>query len=352
MAVKRLGDIHSADPALRDRFIREARLLRGARSHRLVAIHDIGETDGQPFLVMELVDGGTLADRLGDAEPVDRDGLIRLIDELEACLTELRQVGIVHRDLKPSNLLIRRGGTPDGTAGGSLLGPDERLVVADFGLARSLDATGLTVGGGTVGYMAPEQQRPGCDVDHRADLFAATALVASAMTGLPPERAVPAVRDRPDPVGKAIGRGTATDPARRHGDAAAWGRELRQALTTQPPSPPTRSPVAWAIAAVAVAVAVLLGVLLGVLWFTDDEAGPGIVGPTEIRAGESVVYTIDQPGPGVYYWTDWQGRTHEEPALRISADGPGRLPITLTEVVDGDARSTTIEVTVVDGGTG
>ena len=168
VALKVLADHHSADPDVRNRFIREARLLRRSHSPRLVTIHDIGEENGQPYLVMELVSGGTLEQRLAATGPLGRSDLARLVDELEACLVELERVGVVHRDIKPSNLLVRSSRRSD-----ALLGPDEQLVLADFGLARSTDASGLTVGGGTVGL----RDRLGGSFGSRAEAVSADSTV-------------------------------------------------------------------------------------------------------------------------------------------------------------------------------
>ncbi len=139
VAIKVLADHHSAVPDIRERFIGEARLLRRLASDRLVAVHDIGEHDGQPYLVMELVRGGTLAQRL-DGRPATREQCRHLVDELAACMTAVLEGGVVHRDIKPSNVLIR----PDPTgapanAATPVLGAGERLVLADFGLARMVD---------------------------------------------------------------------------------------------------------------------------------------------------------------------------------------------------------------------
>ena len=106
VAVKILNVQYADDLPMRERFVQEARLLRRVRSPHVISIHDIGETDERlPYFVMELADGGVLADRMPTGE-VDADGLRDVITALAAGLSALHAVGIVHRDIKPANLLI------------------------------------------------------------------------------------------------------------------------------------------------------------------------------------------------------------------------------------------------------
>ena len=175
VAIKVLADNYSADPETRERFINEARVLRRVGTERLVSVHDIGEERGQPYFVMELASGGTLANRLAERSlPLELEDLQHLINEMHAAIRTVHDARVIHRDIKPSNLLIQGDRQ---TGGASLLAPGERLVLGDFGLARDMDATGLTVAGGTDGFMAPEQQEVGATVDERADIYAATAVL-------------------------------------------------------------------------------------------------------------------------------------------------------------------------------
>lgn len=346
VAIKVLGDHHSGDPGLRQRFIREARLLRAARSGRLVTVYDIGETDGRPFFVMDYVAGGTLADRLRRHAPLSDEQAIRLIDELADCLLELERAGVVHRDLKPSNLLVR---SPGGTDGG-FLGRDESLVVGDFGLARSAEASSLTVAAGTDGYMAPEQRMPSVDIGPPADQYAATALVASALSGVAPQEALGQLGRSRRRLAAVLHRGMAERPEDRFATTAHWATAVRSALAPEPgASPPARGrkPVVAAIVAALLAAAVVALAAAVALGLGAD--GPDIVGPRQIVPGQAVTYTIDDPSLGTHYWTDWEGGVHEAPALRVTAQGPGRLPITVTQVIDGEPRSTTVNLDVVDG---
>lgn len=157
-----------------DRFRREIMALASVSHENVVAVHDAGVDAGTPFVVLELVEGQSLRDRL-DAGPLDGPSALRLARELAHGLGAAHAVGVVHRDLKPENVILARSGSA-------------RIV--DFGLAQlrePRDAVNLghTEPGtflGTVYYMAPEQVR-GEVVDHRADYFALGAVLYEALTG-------------------------------------------------------------------------------------------------------------------------------------------------------------------------
>ncbi|MDQ1462636.1 MAG: eukaryotic-like serine/threonine-protein kinase, partial [Actinomycetota bacterium] len=194
VALKILNAQYSSDLRIRDRFVQEARLLRRVRSPYVVNIHDIGETDDHlPYFVMELADGGVLADRMPVGE-VDAEGLRDTITALAAGLSALHAAGIVHRDIKPANLLIT-GGTQSPSRSPSatlvrlgLLGSDERIVIGDLGLAKDADRTSVdpTIIGGTPQFRAPEQVRRGATIGPATDIYAATAVLWNLLTGSPP----------------------------------------------------------------------------------------------------------------------------------------------------------------------
>ena len=168
VAVKLLAEHHAHDPEIRARFLTEARTLRRLSDDRVVTVHEVGEHDGRPYLVMELLDGGTLENRLADGRTLDPAGVEWLVDGLGTAIVVVHAAGFVHRDIKPSNLLIRR------------TGDREQLVLADFGLAHEIDQSRLTVAAGTDTYMAPEQRVPGATIDGRADVYAASGVVGRA----------------------------------------------------------------------------------------------------------------------------------------------------------------------------
>jgi serine/threonine protein kinase len=147
VAVKVISDSLSTEPSYVKRFQREARLAAGVSHPNLVQIHDVGTEDDRPFLVMEYVSGGTLADRLRDDQDRPSIDVERLAGELLGALARIHELGIVHRDIKPANILI---------------GGDGRARLTDFGIAHSADMSSLTRTGtiiGTARYIAPEISR-------------------------------------------------------------------------------------------------------------------------------------------------------------------------------------------------
>ncbi|GAB6900234.1 serine/threonine-protein kinase [Kineosporia succinea] len=177
VAVKVMADNWADRLDLRERFLREARMLRQASSYRIVQVFDIGElTDGRPYLVMEYADRGTLAERVKDNGAYPLATALRLTAEVARGVAELHSAGVVHRDLKPSNVLIT-----------SVRGGGERLLVADLGVAKSLaHGSGVTMSVGSAGYMAPEQMEPQIGVDVRADVYSLGAFAYHLMTAEKP----------------------------------------------------------------------------------------------------------------------------------------------------------------------
>jgi len=261
VAVKLLSDRWSWDAEVRGRFVQEARLLRSINDPRVVQIRDIAETeDGRPYLVMDYATGGTLEQRM--LELVQRQVapsasqlrvVARAIAEALAVLHDRR---IAHRDIKPSNLLItadRPGAAAPGQPG-DVLRPGERLMLADLGLAKDLALnTGVTVGAGTAGYMSPEQMAMGGRIDTRADLFAASALLAQIATGESPDPArrvsggaVEHGRDLgpvPPALRQVLLRGLDANPDFRQQTVQQWAAEVDGALAPGlAPPPPSRCP--------------------------------------------------------------------------------------------------------------
>ncbi|MBW0124021.1 serine/threonine protein kinase [Pseudonocardia sp. KRD-176] len=157
------------DPDGERRFAEEARTLAGLRHPGLVAVHDYAVEHGRAYLVMELVDGPTLAREL-TREPYDAESATRVGLELAQVLAYVHGEGVVHRDVKPSNVLVDRDG---------------RMRLADFGIARLVGNSGLTsadLAVGTVAYLAPEQVR-GEAVGPPADVYALGLLLLEALRG-------------------------------------------------------------------------------------------------------------------------------------------------------------------------
>src|SRR5262245_27104276 len=160
------------------RFRREAEAVASLCHANIVQIFEVGDYEGRPYFTMELVDGGSLAQRLaGVPQPPQQAAALLAI--LTEAVHAAHQAGMVHRDLKPANILL----TPDGTP-----------KIVDFGLARRLEgSTGLTLSGvamGTPCYMAPEQaQGQSRAIGPTTDVYALGAILYECLTGRPPFRA-------------------------------------------------------------------------------------------------------------------------------------------------------------------
>ena len=209
VAIKMLPASLAADPTRRERFEREARTISRLEHPHICPLYDVGEHDGHAFLVMQLLEGETLAERL-ERGPLSVTQTLEFGIQIADALAAAHRAGIVHRDLKPGNVMMTRTGA--------------RLL--DFGLARTVSgpasmkttAGGVVPGGlttegtilGTLSYMAPEQI-DGRDVDTRADVFAFGAVLFEMLTGLKafegetPARVMSAIlRDEPARVSSIV----------------------------------------------------------------------------------------------------------------------------------------------------
>ncbi|MET8244772.1 serine/threonine-protein kinase [Streptomyces sp. NPDC005202] len=251
----------------RDRTLREARAVAQLRHPHIIVVHDVVEQDERPYIVMELIDGGSLADRIAAHGPVDPGEAARIGIALLSALRTAHEAGVLHRDIKPANVLVESG--------------TDRVVLTDFGIAQVAGATTLTETGSFVGspeYTAPERMS-GARTGPESDLWSLGALLCTALSGESPFRrdslggilhAVVVDEIRPPaqaaPVLPVVRGLLERDPDRRL-DAAEAERMLRAFLesgrTPQPPSrytptqrdvprslpvtpPPTRAPEATA----------------------------------------------------------------------------------------------------------
>ena len=211
VAVKRLADNLSHDRSFRDRFLREAQLAAPLNHPNVVRVYDFGhDPDGRPFIVMEYVEGGSLAEALARDGALNPARVVAVARDCCAGLAYAHATGLVHRDLKPQNLLLE---------------PDGRVKIADFGIARTLDGTSLTLTGsvlGTAGYLAPEQAG-GAQVTAAADIYGLGVTLHQLATGTMPG---PDAQPLPDPLRSAVAH--CLDPDDRSRVQDAPGCRLRQ----------------------------------------------------------------------------------------------------------------------------
>ena len=281
VAVK-LVPVAGIDRAGRERFVREARSSAGFSHPNAVAVYDAGESDSYLYLVMELVAGPSLAERIGQRGPLDLDDALHVTRPVLAALGAAHEAGIVHRDVKPGNIL---------------LGPAGQVKLADFGIAKRLgdmaaDLTGSGQFVGTPKYLAPEQV-VGEPATPATDIYAVGVVLFEMLAGRPPYDAgnpvataiahrdapIPDLHrarpDVPDHVVAAVRRAMAKEPIERFASAEQMAAALAQpteairpypmpvsippgAPPLRPPeptqvmvAPPSRRPKAWWWAAAA-----------------------------------------------------------------------------------------------------
>jgi hypothetical protein len=175
VAIKVLAPQYAANDGARKRFIREAKAIAAVAHENVVAVHEVNEQ--VPFLVMQLVAGVSLQDRIDTVGPLPTIEVVRIGGQIAAGLAAAHARGIVHRDIKPSNILLEDG--------------SERVKITDFGLARAVDDASATQAGviaGTPMYMSPEQAR-GEAVDPRSDLFSLGSVLYAMSAGRAPFQA-------------------------------------------------------------------------------------------------------------------------------------------------------------------
>jgi serine/threonine protein kinase len=246
VAIKLLHPDVSAQSGMRNRFDAEACAAAALNHPNIVAIYDSGEHDGRPFIVMERLPGGTLADEVAHG-PLSQQRVQAMLDNVLAALTEAHRAAILHRDIKPGNILLAADG--------------ETMKVADFGIAKTPEATKTLTGHilGTIAYLSPERLAgaPACVAD---DLYAVgvvgyealaghrpfpqenmAALAGAILHGRPPQLA----RLRPDvdpSLIMLIERAMAHDPRQRFVSAEEIRAELHHRRTAAAAMPVAAPP--------------------------------------------------------------------------------------------------------------
>ncbi len=231
VALKILPRSAAATPGFADRFAREARAMALLDHPHIVRIHDFGERDGLPYLVMEFVDGANLRQAMAAGRLTAAQALA-IVPQVCDALQYAHEQGIVHRDIKPENILLDARG---------------RVKIADFGLAKLLqrNPVDVTITGtgqvmGTLHYMAPEQYRTPNDVDHRADIYSLGVVFYEMLTGevpmgifRPPSEQVP-VDARLDHV---VARALERDRERRYQAVSDVRTEVQSVAAGTAPAP-------------------------------------------------------------------------------------------------------------------
>jgi serine/threonine protein kinase len=317
VALKVLDPEVADNEVARTRFCREARAAAAITHENVIAIHQVDREEGSdlPFLVMQLVTGMSLQERLDRGGPLEVREILRIGMQTAAGLHAAHAQGLIHRDIKPANILLEEG-----------LGS---VKLTDFGLARAAEDVKLTQTGfvaGTPLYMAPEQAR-GEPVDHRSDLFSLGSVMYAMCTGRPPfEGSTPFVVLRqvtevdprpiqeinptiPDYLVEVIERLLAKDPTDRFQSAAEVSQLLGEYVARLPQSTPATS--------------------------TRRVARPGRRGPWwKDSRFWAVAALLPLVSLGVLFLTEWAGLTHLLPARSA-----GDRPVIPGETVSPQART-------------
>lgn len=336
VAIKVLADRYAYDEAIRARFTREAlAAARLSNAPSTVTIFDVGEHEDHPYIVMEYLAGGSLADRLArdGAQPMGRS--LDWLGQAAAALDAAHASGVVHRDVKPANLLLDN---------------DDRVKVADFGVASAVGLGSLTEVGtvvGTAGYLAPEQAR-GEKATPASDRYALAVVAFELLTGerpferesstaealahvsapIPPASSINP--ELPSQVDDALARGLAKQPEQRYDSAADLVHALRDALDAAaggtivgvPPPMGQSRERRWVVPVIALGALLLAaGVLAAALLAGDDPKEAVTTAPKTVK--RTVKETVTLPGQTVVKTVTTEAAPTTAPATTAPATPSG-----------------------------
>ena len=281
VAIKVLPAMFTADAERLARFEREARTLAALNHSHIGAIYGLAESDGVLALVLELVDGPTLAERIAEG-PIPVPESLAIARQIAEALEAAHDKGIVHRDLKPANIKI----TPDGVVkvldfGLAKVGGDEPSTEVRASTAATIGTTREHTILGTVAYMSPEQTR-GQRLDRRADIWMFGCVLYEMLTGVPAfardqasDTLAAVLRDEPDwtalpaalpgAIVTLLRRCLRKEPKQRLADIADARFAIEDATMDAEPSAsaPAASKTRWLVALAASAAALVIGVVVG-----------------------------------------------------------------------------------------
>jgi eukaryotic-like serine/threonine-protein kinase len=292
VALKLIRPELAANPSILARFKQELLLARQVTHKNVIRIYDLGDADGVKFITMEFVEGQDLRSLIKEKKKCSPQEAVDIIEQVCLALDAAHSVGVIHRDLKPQNIMLDQSG---------------RVLVMDFGLARTLEGDGMTQSGALVGtfeYMSPEQALAK-NLDQRSDLFSAGLIFYELLTGEMPFHADSAVaslirrtRERAMPISNfdasfppnltgIVTKCLETDPNLRYASA----KELLSALeswqgqtaaaTLQFPSVQRWAPSAWPWITFGAAVLIIavVGIRYRAQLFTASPSSQAVVKP-------------------------------------------------------------------------
>ncbi len=242
VAIKVLPKEFLHDPQFRARFEREAKTIALLEHPAIVPVYDFGEEEGQPFIVMRYMSGGSMSERIQQG-PISLEETVQLFNRLAPALDAAHAKGIVHRDMKPGNILFDQYGN---------------AFISDFGIARLAQASGTTLTGGNIlgtpAYMSPEQIQGEKDVDGRSDIYSMGVILFQMLTGNAPYQSTTPVKvmmmhitepipqisqakkDLPVAIQGVLDKAMAKEPADRYSSTAEMASTLDGILFgTTPP---------------------------------------------------------------------------------------------------------------------
>ncbi|MGC9336069.1 MAG: protein kinase domain-containing protein [Anaerolineae bacterium] len=320
VAIKALPQELTYDREFVERFLREARAAAKLNHPNIVTIHDVGQADSTYFIVMEYVDGRSLADLLKHSAPLPQQRVVQIISHMASALDYAHRHGFVHRDIKPGNVLLDAQGV---------------AKLTDFGIVKAAEGTRLTQTGtllGTPAYMSPEQAR-GLEVGHLTDVYSLGVIAYELLSGRVPFSGetmavlhahayeAPDLQPLPPRARGVLQKALAKRPEQRFPSAGAFAQGLIKAVTgvsagsgtaesvTRPHSLRSLPGVGWAVGAAA-----LILVVVGLVALVVGKGEAAHQTPTQATTTPPVVVASPSrpkpaSAPGTIQYTVQEGDT-------------------------------------------